>query len=164
VATIFYRPLGVHTVPLPVTEGYKAYEDKRTDGFVAIPAAALAFQWSAQTRYVTDLHMGFVSGCIVVSLRAFDQVPLETRDGFRAAAAKLQMRFEDLGRLQDEQLLHGGLFLKQGLKPMTPEEALRDGYRKAALELRGTMATQVAPRGQLDKVQQLLDEYRRGKR
>jgi TRAP-type C4-dicarboxylate transport system substrate-binding protein len=160
VAKIIYPPMGVQAMPMPIEEGYKAYDDRRTDGYIALPAAALAFQWSAQTRYVTDLRMGFVTGCVMVSQRAYDQIPIDARDAFRAAGAKLQMRFEDLGRTQDEQLLHGGLFIKQGLKPMAAEAALRDAYHKAALEVRARLGDKLAPRSTIDRVQALLDEYR----
>jgi TRAP-type C4-dicarboxylate transport system substrate-binding protein len=161
VARTIFPAVGMHTVPLPVTDGYKAYEENRTDGFVAVPMAALAFQWSAQTRYVTDLHMGFLNACVMVSQRAFDLVPAESREAFRAAGAKLQRRMEDMGRLQDEQLLKGGLFVKQGLTPRTAEPGLRDGYEKAARDARVKLAPQLAPRSQIEKVEHFLAEYRR---
>ena len=39
------------------TRPVRAYDDERIDGFIAVPSAALAFQWSAQARYVTDLRV-----------------------------------------------------------------------------------------------------------
>src|SRR5262249_22640971 len=38
------RALGVQTVPLPLEGAAKAFDEGRTDGFMAIPVAALAFQ------------------------------------------------------------------------------------------------------------------------
>src|SRR5262249_46757868 len=160
VATVLYPALGVHTVALPVNEGYKAYEEQRTDGFIAIPAAALAFQWSAQTRYVSDLRMGFVTGCVVVSQRAFDTIPSEVRDAFRAAGAKLQARMEDLGRQQDESLLHGGLFVKQGLKQLSVPSDLKQGYEKAARGARTELGKKLVPQSVQEQVQSLLEEFR----
>jgi TRAP-type C4-dicarboxylate transport system substrate-binding protein len=107
--------------------------------------------------------MGFVSGCITVSQRAYDSLPNEQRDVLRAAAAKAQQRFEDLGRQQDEALLHGGLFVKQGLTvvPVAPE--LKDAYERAALLARTQLADKLVPHAQLQRAQQLLEDYRRHK-
>jgi len=160
VARIIYPALGMQIVGLPVSDAYKAYEDRRTDGFVALPAAALAFQWSAQSRYVSDLRLGFVTGCIVLAQRAFDQIPAEQRENFRAAAAKLQLRFEDLGRQQDEALMSGGLFMKQGLKTVPATAEFRRQYEKAIREARLKLGETLVPKPELEKVSQLLDEYR----
>jgi TRAP-type C4-dicarboxylate transport system substrate-binding protein len=164
VATVLYPAIGVKTVPLGVNDGYRAYEENRTDGFVALPAAALAFQWSAQTRYVSDLRMGFVTGCVVIAQRAFDQIPADQREAFKAAGAKMQNRFEDLGRVQDEQLLHGGMFAKQGLRPVPVSTDLKSSYEKAALSARSQLGKKLVGGPQLEQVQQLLEEFRAQKK
>jgi TRAP-type C4-dicarboxylate transport system substrate-binding protein len=160
VATSLYPAVGVQTVALPVSDAYRAYEEKKVDGFIAIPAAALAFQWSAQTRYVSDLRMGFVSACVLIAQRAYDQIPLQARDAFRAATAKLQVRFADLGRQQDEALMHG--FTKQGLKPLPVTPEFRTAYAKAARAVREQLQPKLVPKATLARVQDVLDQFRRG--
>jgi hypothetical protein len=108
--------------------------------------------------------MGFVTGCVVVAQRAFDMIPADVRDAFKAAGAKLQNRMEDLGRLQDEQLLHGGMFVKQGLKQVPVSTDLRTSYQKAASTARTQLGKKLVSGPQLDQVQQLLDEYRQQKK
>jgi TRAP-type C4-dicarboxylate transport system substrate-binding protein len=161
VAKVIYPAVGMRTVPLGVNDALKAFEDEKTDGFVALPTAALAFQWSAHTRYVTDLSMGFVSGCIVVSQRAFDTIPMGARDAALASANKLQARMEDLGKQQDEALLHGGGFSKQGLKQTSVSAEMRDSFRKAALAARAELRNKLVTEKPLEQVQQLVDEFRR---
>ncbi|HEX9105460.1 MAG TPA: TRAP transporter substrate-binding protein DctP, partial [Polyangia bacterium] len=80
--------LGMHTVPLPVDQAYRAYEDRRVDGFVAVPTAALGFQWSTQARYLTELHVSFLRACIIISTRAFDPLPLEAKTALLNSSAK----------------------------------------------------------------------------
>ena len=74
---------------------------RKLDGYITMPVAALAFQWSAQTRYFTDLPMGFLSGCLLIASHAFDALPVEQQQAIRQAAPTLQARMEDVGREQD---------------------------------------------------------------
>ncbi|HEY2745115.1 MAG TPA: TRAP transporter substrate-binding protein DctP, partial [Polyangia bacterium] len=56
--------VGSAAVGLPVEEAARAYEDKRIDGFVSVPAAALAFQWSAAASYLSEQKLGYLPGCM----------------------------------------------------------------------------------------------------
>src|SRR5207248_11126921 len=47
------REMGVNVVPLPLDQAGPAYEAGKHDGFVALPGAALGFQWSVQARHFT---------------------------------------------------------------------------------------------------------------
>jgi TRAP-type C4-dicarboxylate transport system substrate-binding protein len=121
----------VDLVPLPIDEAARAYDQGVVDGFISVPAGALAFQWSAQARYVSDLQVAFLPSCVLVARRAFDQLPIEAQTELRAAASKLRIRVEDLDRQQDETLL-GGLFEKQGLHRVAASEQLRREFEEAA--------------------------------
>jgi TRAP-type C4-dicarboxylate transport system substrate-binding protein len=158
VSMAIYPRLGIKLQPLPIHQASHAYDDKSLAGFIALPAAALAFQWSAQTRYIIDLRMGYVSGCVVLSNRAYDLIPTEHRDLFRAATAKMQARFQDLGVQQDNVLL-GGAFARQGLSPIAASEAFQREFEKAAQAARDQVTDKLAPKATLDRVQQALDEF-----
>lgn len=136
--------MGVHVVPLPLGEATRAYEENRIDGFIVIPTAALAFQYSTLARYFTDLESGYLPGCLAMAQASIDRLRYEHQLELMDAAAKLRLRVEDIGIRMDEQLLGGsGLFQKQGLRfmPMSPSfraEWLREGraaYRRLAAEL-----------------------------
>ncbi|MCU1276865.1 MAG: TRAP-type C4-dicarboxylate transport system, substrate-binding protein [bacterium] len=153
--------LGMHVVPLPIDQAYRAYENHAVDGFLAVPTAALGFQWSTEARYVTDLRVAFLRACILISTRSFDPLPLEARNALLNSSAKGMMQLENLGRAQDEQLL-GGLFAKQGLKTVPTSEAFRADFFAQARAAR----EQIAAAGKLvrpDLVQRvltLLADYR----
>jgi len=151
--------MGIRTVPLPLDAASHAYDEGLVDGFVAIPTAALAFQWSAVASYFTDLRIASLSGCLVVSNRAFDPLPLELREALRAAAAKTQMRLEELGRTQDEALL-GGLFARQGLKPVPPSDSFRSEFLEAARGVRDKLGDKLVARPIVGRVIEMLADYR----
>jgi len=131
--------LGMHVVPLPIDEAYRAYESRAVDGFVAVPTAALGFQWSTEARYVTDLRVGFLRACIIISTRAFDPLPLEARNALLNSSATGMTRLEQMGRDSDEQLL-GSLFARQGLKTIVADESFRADFFAQARAARDQLA------------------------
>jgi TRAP-type C4-dicarboxylate transport system substrate-binding protein len=151
--------LGVPVVRTRIDEAYRAYENKNVDGFLAVPTAALAYQWSAQARYVTDLRLSFLRACILVSTRAFDSLPLDARNALLNTTAKGMMQLEQLGRSQDEQLL-GGLFAKQGLKMMNAPEPFRADFFARARAVREQLGPQLVRPALLSRVLALLADYR----
>jgi len=156
-----FSMLGMHAVPLPIDSAYRAYEDHRVDGFLAVPTAALGFQWSTQARYLTDLHIAFLRACILISTRAFDPLPTEAKMALLNSSAKGMMQLENRGREQDDQLL-GGLFAKQGMKMVPVTEAFRAEFfaqARAAREQLAQMGKLVRPE-LVQRVLTLLADYR----
>jgi TRAP-type C4-dicarboxylate transport system substrate-binding protein len=151
--------LGVHAAPLPIDEAYRAFEDGRIDGFFAVPSSALAFQWSTETRYMTDLRVSFLRTCILVSTRAFDQLPADAQQALLTASARGIVGLEELGRSQDEQLL-GGLFVRQGIKPVPVSETFRAEFFNEALTARERISPKLVNPELLQRVLGLLADYR----
>jgi TRAP-type C4-dicarboxylate transport system substrate-binding protein len=152
------RGVGIPIVPASLEEAAHFFDEGKFEGFVVMPAAALAFQWSAQTRYITPLATGFLSSCMLISNRAFDALPVESQKAIRDAGARFQARMEDVGREQDAQLVEGGLFKRQGLSFVTVTEAFRDAFYTVAKEVRDR-DTSVTPKLKAE-VEAWLKEYR----
>lgn len=151
--------LNMKYVPMSLEQAGQAYDDGKIDGFIAIPTAALAFQWFTRARYLIDLRMGYLWGCLIVARRSFDKLPFEHQQTIRSATAKLVKRFEDIGRQQDDALLNG-LFEKQGLKPLPVSDTLRAQFLAAAREAREKLGEKLVARPLLEKVLAILADYR----
>jgi TRAP-type C4-dicarboxylate transport system substrate-binding protein len=151
--------LGLSVVPLPVEEAARAYDEQRVDGFIALPSAALAFQWSAQSRYLTDLRLGYLSSCLIVAERAFDPLPITAQAVLREAAAQLDHRLEQLGREQDQALL-GGLLERQGLRLVPVPDALHNQFFEVAARARERLPETVVPEWLILRVASWLADYR----
>jgi len=145
------RAMGMKIVPLPLGAGGGAFDRGEIDGFYALPAAALAFQWSGQARYFTTLPMDFLVGCVIVKTSVLDQLIVADRQALVAAVAKLAARAEDLDQRMDDALV-GGLFEKQGLKRVPLSEAFTSEFFAAARDARDRLADKLVAPEKLKRV------------
>lgn len=151
--------LGVQVVPAPVADAAAAFEHGRVDGFLALPTAALAYQWSAQSAYFTPLPIAAMAGCNVLSNDAFDSLPVAAQAALREAGAKLNIRFFDVNAAQEDALLDS-LFARQGVKPVPVSELFRVSFLDAARHAREQLPAGLVPQALIMQVQTLLSDYR----
>jgi TRAP-type C4-dicarboxylate transport system substrate-binding protein len=151
--------LGLRVVATPLEGATRAYDEHAVDGFVAVPSAALAFQWSAQARYLEDLRLSYREGCLFIATRAFDALPIEQQNAIRAAAGKLHARMEDLERRQDDELV-GGLFSRQGLQTLAVDERFRGEFFELTRDMRMKLGQRLVSDQLMAQVQSWLADYR----
>ncbi|MDB4965635.1 MAG: TRAP-type C4-dicarboxylate transport system, substrate-binding protein [Myxococcales bacterium] len=151
--------LGLHVTATSLELATRAYDEKRVDGFIAVPSAALAFQWSAQARYLEDVRLSYRNGCLFVASRAFDALPIDAQSYVRAATAKLRNRLDDLGKRQDDALLEG-LFARQGLRAVPVSERFRLELFSLARDMRTRVGGTLVSQKLLAQVLNWLADYR----
>jgi len=155
----FARAMGMHPVALPVGEAGKAYEEGKTDGFVAIPSAIFGFQWFSQRIYLSQLPFAPLQGCALVTATAWDRLTPDLRDVVETASVKFGLRIAEATREQDEELL-GGLFARQGVRSVPVPPLLRAQFLDAAHAARDRLGAQLVSQELLLKVQSFLADYR----
>jgi len=151
--------LGLHATPLPLESALAAFEAGKLDGFIGIPSAALVFQWSTRARYFSDLRVGYVMGCLVVTNSAFDPLPLEAQKAVHAASGRLMRHMEDMGEQQDGVLLTS-LFAKQGMHRIEVGKGFRSDFLDAARAARLKLGAALASPALLDEINGWLADYR----
>lgn len=153
------RDVGLHVVPMSVDDAGRAYEDGQVDGLLALPSAALVYQWSARSRYFMDLPVAAMAGCNFVSTSVFDALPIAAQSALRQASAKLNFRISEAnGALEDA--LIGRLFEKQGVHRLPANEQLRTIFFDAAKEARERLPRDVVPAALISEVLGWLSDYR----
>lgn len=155
----FLPVMGVKITTAPIAEAGKVYDEGKADGFIAPSSAALGFQWSAQTKYFTDLRLGYVSGCLLLTSRAFDPLPNDQKQVLLTATARTQKAFEEQGRQMDDELM-GGLFQKQGLKRVEVNDAFRAEFFDACRAAREKLVGHFVPEKLIGKVLSMLADFR----
>jgi TRAP-type transport system periplasmic protein len=154
------REMGLQVIPTPLNEAGKAYDAGRLDGFVAVPVAAVGFQWSVRAHYyVSDLRLGYLMGCLLVANRAFDRLPAEYQQHVRAAGAQLGMRMYEVGRQQDEALLGDG-FKRQGLTAVSVGQAFYSRFFAEAQAAGERLGDKLVPKALFEKVLRMVADYR----
>jgi TRAP-type C4-dicarboxylate transport system substrate-binding protein len=151
--------MGLSVVPRPVQGAFAAFEQHQLDGFLAVPTAALAFQWSTEARYFMDLRASFLRGCLLMTSRSYDALPVEGQHAVMMSAARTIARLEELGKAQDEALL-GGLFARQGLTPVPVNDQVRAEFFEAARTMRDRLRDALVPPALLQRVLGMLADYR----
>ena len=151
--------MGLQPIPVSLPNALHAFEVGRVSGFVAVPTAALAFQWSTQARYLSDVQVGILRGCVLVTTRAFDALAIEDQEALRAAGGKAVARLEEVGRASDEALLNG-LFAKQGVTIVRATEAFHAEFFAAATVARDRIPERVVPHSLILKVLSMLADFR----
>ena len=153
------RQMGLDIGPTSLDAAARAYDEGRVDGFVATPTAALAFQWSARSRFYSDLTVGELPACFVIADRALDSLSLEHRRAVTTAVGKFVARFRELGRVEDEALL-GGLFERQGLRRSVADPTLRSAFLSASRAARDQLAPDLVSKALLTRTLGWLADYR----
>lgn len=151
--------MGLQPVPIALPNALHAFEAGRVNGFIAVPTAALAFQWSTQARYLSDLQLGILRGCVIVTTRAFDALSVDDQDALRAAGSKAVARLEEVGSASDEALLDG-LFAKQGVTTVKASEEFRVELFAAAAAARAKIPERIVPHSLILQVLGMLADFR----
>lgn len=155
------RAMGFKIMPNDLSEAGPAFEQGKIDAVYAIPAAALVFQWYAQTSYIIDLPGDYLIGCIVVRMQAIDKLTESQREILRSESAAAAIRFDDLTRRQDAQLVGpNGVFVRHGNKFAPISAKLRAEFFEAARKAREKLDERVVSKELINEVLTMLADYR----
>lgn len=159
VAGALLKNMGVHVQAKSLVDAGRAFERGQIDGFVAAPTAALAFQWTTQARYFTDLQVDFAPMCLVIANATMDKLPIDQQRALHTVGDRLVKLFEQMGAAQDEALLHK-LFEHQGLQRIPVDGALRNEFYETARAARSSLDGNAVPPALVGRVLDLLADYR----
>jgi TRAP-type C4-dicarboxylate transport system substrate-binding protein len=158
-AAAYSRAMGLDVLTSPLLDAAPAFVSGRVDGLVAIPSAALAFQWYEHVHHLLPLPMGALPGCLIMRVQVYEQLTLEQQAALRAAGAKLGARFGLLTQEQDDALL-GGLFAKQGLVPGAVPPQLKNEYFEAGRVARAQLGDKLVPTSLQQRAASWLADWR----
>jgi len=151
--------MGYHHVLRPLYGAGAAYDHGETDGFFAMGSAALVFQWYTRVKYMLDLRLGYLTGCIIIHNRTFDRLDRTQQAAVREATALLAARFEDVGRQLDDKI-QNGLFDRAGVKRIKASPQFRSAFFEASRQAREKLGEKLVPRALMDQVLRMLADYR----
>ena len=160
VAETFLTTFGIKTFPLNVADVTTGLETGMIDSFYAPPLAAVAFQWYARVTHVLDYPMVNSTGALLMSKRVFDRLAPEHQAVLRKITRRYCEELVQLSRRDNAEALT--LMREAGLVFTRPDAAVVEALQDNARATYAKSIPSVYPRELFDRVQQLLQDYRRG--
>jgi TRAP-type C4-dicarboxylate transport system substrate-binding protein len=155
--------MGIKTTVTTIEDHSATWRRKGYDSFFCVPGAALAYQWSTEVPYVSDLGATALPACLVLSNAAIDPLPLELKQALTTSSAKFMNRFNAVSEHLDNSLVNG-LLEKQGVTKVPVSADFRAKFNAAARAATHRLGAALLAPGLLDRVEKMLGEYREGHR
>jgi len=151
---------GLQPVPLSINDMLPSLQTGLVDAFASPPVVALSFQWFSLTPNMADLRWQPLPGATVISLKTWEKIPPVMRLQLEQVAARLgrdlHERISDLNEEALRVMQEHGLTVNR----ISPEGA--EYWRAYFMEKGGDeFVDRRYSRETFDKVQRLLEEYRR---
>jgi len=158
----YWKNNGFRPVPLAVTDIMTGLQTGLIDGLTTTPLAALMLQWYRHVPYMIELELAPLIGATLVTEKAWDRVPEESREPLIASARKLEALLKREIPAKDDEAVKE--MAKRGLTVMSPAEAggQIDSWRTLADELAHHMRGTMVPADVYDLAVKAQAEYRRG--
>jgi TRAP-type C4-dicarboxylate transport system substrate-binding protein len=156
-----WKDKGFQPVSLSAVDILPGLQTGMISAIQAPPLAALANQWFAFTKYMTDLQWAPLTGATIISRKTWDQVPAQLQPEFLKAAGEAGAQLQtEIRKLEKEAL---DAMTKRGLQivPVPPDAAKEWATMVESIypRIRGEMI----PPEYFDEVLRLRNEYRAGR-
>jgi TRAP-type C4-dicarboxylate transport system substrate-binding protein len=156
------RALGVAPVVMPVTDVMTGLQTDLLDCVTVPPVGAIVFQWHTQLRFVTDVPVAYVYAALLVDKRAFSRMAEADQQVVREVMEGIYRKFDRNGVRENDEALQA--LLQSGLELVSPDPSEVEEWRRVVSASHRDLGGQgVFDPALYDRVQNLLDEYRKGR-
>ena len=152
------KSLGYQPVPLVMGDILPGLQTGMISSIALAPFYALAGQVYGPAPYMLELNWAPLVGAAVVSRKAWEVLPADTRDALRAAANRAGAEMKIRGRAEAEQSVEA--MKKRGLKVQALTPAAEAAWRKIAGSVYPKIRGAMVPAELFDQVRAWLDEQR----
>ncbi|HEY2745075.1 MAG TPA: TRAP transporter substrate-binding protein DctP [Polyangia bacterium] len=153
--------MGMKTIVTTIDEHSEAWRHKSYDAFFCVPGAALAYQWTTEASYVSELGATALPACLVVANSAIDPLPNELKQVLVTSSAKFMNRFSAVSEHLDHSLVNG-LLEKQGLVKVQVSPQFQTQFNEASRAATHKLGAALLAPAILERVERMLAEYRAG--
>lgn len=159
VAATLFEDAGIHPIPLSITDVMTSMETGLINGVYCSPMAALALQWHAKMKYVSQEPITYASGAVIVTKKSVDSMTPEQRKILLALGASHLRRLTALSREENRQAMD--TLKKEGLtiEPFASPDALREMQRIGA-QARKDLAGRLYSPELLASIEKALADFR----
>jgi TRAP-type C4-dicarboxylate transport system substrate-binding protein len=158
----FYKNAGVATVPGEVTQVMASLYSGRINAVAVSPYITVALQWYDKFKYMTNLPVSVGIGATVMTKEKFDQLSPDQQKVLREITKAYQSKLIQSIRKDNDRSLEA-LQKKAGIKVVEFEEDSQKAWDTIAVKTHNALVGEIYSQAFLDKINTLLQEYRKGK-
>ncbi len=157
-----YRSMGLSPVSLPISDVYTGLQTGLIETVTITPSAAIAFQWHANTAYMTDTPLIYLVGLLAIEKAVYDRIDDGDQMIIRQEVSEVVEKLDKLTRTDN--LKASEALKKQGIVFIKPEsEELAQWRALADQSIARLIAKGALTQPGVDKVTGHLRDYRNGK-
>jgi TRAP-type C4-dicarboxylate transport system substrate-binding protein len=157
-AVELWKAAGFHPVPLPSTEILTGLQTGLINAFDTTPLLALSSQWFALAPRMLDLKWAPLLGATVMTRKAWEKIPKDTRPAVLRAAAEAGERLKGDIRAANDKAIEA--MQEHGLKVAPATSAVEALWLKAAEDTYAKIRGTLVPAAMFDDVKRLRDQFR----
>jgi TRAP-type C4-dicarboxylate transport system substrate-binding protein len=158
----FYKNAGVATVPGEVTQVMASLYSGRINAVAVSPYITVALQWYDKFKYMTNLPVSVGVGATVMTKEKFDLLSPDQQKVLREITKAYQSKLIQSIRKDNDRSLEA-LQKKAGIEVVEFEEDSQKAWDAIAVETHNALVGEIYSQAFLDKINTLLQEYRKGK-
>jgi TRAP-type C4-dicarboxylate transport system substrate-binding protein len=156
------RALGVAPVVMPVTDVMTGLQTDLLDSVTVPPVGAVVLQWHTRLKYITNVPVAYVYAALLVDRKAFDRIAPKDQEVVREVMEGIYRKFDRNGVIDNDAALQA--LLESGLQMVEPNAAEVSQWREIVNRSHRELAREgVFDAALLDRMQTLLDDYRKGR-
>jgi len=159
VAETLFQEAAIHPIPLSITDVMTSMETGLINGVYCSPMAALALQWHAKMKYVSEIPITYASGAVIVSKKVVGGLTPEQRKSLFDVGASQMRRLTALGREENRQAIE--TLKKEGLtlQPPASPDSVRE-MEQIGARARKDMAGRLYSPELLARIEKALADFR----
>ncbi len=152
------KGLGFQAVPLEWSDVLTSLQTGLVDTVPTAPFLALAGQYDLVARHMLEVNWVPLVGATVITKKAWEAIPPQTREALRKAAAEAGKQMQ--ARSRQESLEAVEAMKKRGLQVHTVSPELEEEWRRFVEAVYPRIRGSMVPADMFEQVLRLVNEYR----
>lgn len=153
-----YETMGIVPVPLAIPDVLMALQTKMINGVYAPPLGAIAMQWFAKTRYMSDAKLVNSIGAILITNKALSRMGPEDQAVLKDVASKYSKKLVGLTRKDNQKSIE--TLKGAGIEIVKVDGKNLDQLTQKSKKVWDDLAGSLYPKDLLDKTVGYVNEYK----
>lgn len=160
IAEAAFGAIGVHPVPLSITDVNSSLQTGLIDAVYSAPLYAIALQWHEKTKHIFSLPVANATGAVLIAKRVFAKLTPAQQTLLKEISAEQLRTLNEKTRRENKNAI--ATLKKQGLQWNTPASAKAEAaFTKAGIVARKELVGRLYSQELLDRVEKALAAFRK---